>query len=397
MLLSRQPGQAELRIRRLITFALGIGIVSNLVTDFAVYRGQFHQYGAWWAFPTIAGQVLAAAVLLSLPWFSRGRALQVAGLAFAVFGLLTVVLIVPAAGIGGLPDAAGAAWPLRVLTSYALAAMLTVTARFGWVYLATLTVAGFFARLLSSESANPRLALEDSVVNTTVTVLLAILVLAVVRAARELDRSAEEAIEAVRRDSAAEAKAIERRRIELLAHDEILHVLRVVGMGVRSATVTPARLASATMERLEALESETGFEPDDAPLAADEFLRRLRGLVTAIAPLASFEAADLGDLVLPADAATALLDASGESLRNSMVHAGDQDDSVGRTVRLEFSDGILTISIADDGRGFRPGDVPSRRLGVARSIVARMREVPGGRASIDSTPGKGTRVDLRWG
>jgi len=206
----------------------------------------------------------------------------------------------------------------------------------------------------------------------------------------------------VRRDSAAEAKAIERRRVELLAHDEILHVLRVVGSGVRSTSVTPARLAASTIERFDSLDSATGSEPDrsdpdDADLPADEFLRRLRGLVTAIAPLATFDAEDLGDLAVPAVVATALLDSSGETLRNSMVHAGDKDAVVARTVRVEFADGILTVSIADDGRGFRPREVPARRLGVARSIVARMRAVPGGRASIDSAPGKGTRVDLSWG
>ena len=397
VLLSAEPGHAELRVRRLMAFVVGVSLTSNLLTDFGVYRAQFAEYGQWWSVPAVTGQVIGAVALLVVPWFSRGPALRVVCLAFGAFGLVTIALIVPAVGAGSLPDAAGAAWPLRVQSSYAMPVMLAISARVGWGYVGVLAVLSFLARFLTPVTTSLRQALEDAVVNTTTTVFLAILMLLFVRTGRELDRSARLAIEAVRRDSAAEAKAIERRRVELLAHDEILHVLRVVGMGVRSQAVTPASLATRTLERLEALDSDVDPAVDEeGDLAAEEFLRRLRGLVTAVAPLATFEADGLEGMVVPAPAATALLDASGEALRNSMAHAGDQEDAVARSVNVRRDDGILIVSIADDGRGFRTREVPARRLGVARSIVARMQAVPGGGATIDSSPGAGTRVDLSW-
>jgi two-component sensor histidine kinase len=396
VLLSVRPGPAELRVRRLLGFAVGISLTANLVTDFVAYRAQFGNFAPWWSYPSIAGQVLGAAALLIVPWLSRGRALSVVAVAFATFGLVSVSLIVPAAGVGGLPDAAGAAWPLRVLSSYAMPVMFAVTPRFGWGYLGLLAISAFFARLLTPATMNPKQALEDSVVNTTVTVLLTIFFMLLVRAGRQLDHAADAAIAAVRRDSAAEATAIERRRVELLAHDEILHVLRVVAMGVRSPLVSPAGLARASLDRLATLESDDDSGHGESDLEGTEFLNRLRGLVTAIAPLATFDAEDLGGRVVPAPVAIALLDATGETLRNSMLHAGDDDLAVARSVRVRRAGGILTVSIVDDGRGFRPREVPARRLGVARSIVARMQAVPGGGATVDSSPGAGTRVELTW-
>jgi hypothetical protein len=406
--LTAHPGHAELRVRRLLAFVIGVSVASNLITDLPVYRSQFAEYATWWSYPAVAGQILGAATLLLVPWFSRGPVLRLVCFAYGVVGLVAIALLVPAAGVGGLPDAEGAAWSLRVQSTYAMPVVLALTARYAWGYIAVMAVASGVARTLTPETQNLRQTLEDTIVNTTTTVLLSILVLLLVRIGRELDVAADSAIAAVRRDSAAEARAIERRRVELLAHDEILHTLRVVGMGVRSPTTTPASLAATSLERLGALdggrasELNPNLDPDLTPdldaadLPADEFLRRLRAVVTAIAPLAAFEADDLGDLFVPADAATALLDASGEALRNSIAHASEGEDHVARTVRVRCEDGTLTVSIADDGRGFRPREVPARRLGVARSIVARMQAVPGGGASVDSAPGSGTRVALTW-
>lgn len=52
--------------------------------------------------------------------------------------------------------------------------------------------------------------------------------------------------------------------------------------------------------------------------------------------------------------------------------------------------------MADDGKGFRVGEVPAQRLGVARSIESRMRAIAGGEAVVHSTPGEGTRIELSW-
>jgi signal transduction histidine kinase len=54
----------------------------------------------------------------------------------------------------------------------------------------------------------------------------------------------------------------------------------------------------------------------------------------------------------------------------------------------------VTVAIVDQGKGFDPA-ATEPGYGIRHSIIGRMREV-GGDATLDSHPGQGTRVDLRW-
>jgi signal transduction histidine kinase len=54
------------------------------------------------------------------------------------------------------------------------------------------------------------------------------------------------------------------------------------------------------------------------------------------------------------------------------------------------------VEVLDDGIGFDPAAVPETRLGIAVSMVARMRAIPGGNAMVVSAPGVGTRVAISW-
>jgi signal transduction histidine kinase len=94
---------------------------------------------------------------------------------------------------------------------------------------------------------------------------------------------------------------------------------------------------------------------------------------------------------VPVDPAAALIEASAEAMRNSIQHAGDAR----RSVSLRIESGSVTISVRDDGRGFTLRRVAPDRLGVRVSIIDRMRAV-GGRAVVDSAPGRGTEVRLCW-
>ncbi len=51
--------------------------------------------------------------------------------------------------------------------------------------------------------------------------------------------------------------------------------------------------------------------------------------------------------------------------------------------------------VHDEGRGFDPAAVPADRLGLSRSVQARLAEV-GGRVRLVTAPGRGTRVMLTW-
>jgi signal transduction histidine kinase len=81
-----------------------------------------------------------------------------------------------------------------------------------------------------------------------------------------------------------------------------------------------------------------------------------------------------------------------EALSNMRKHAGAAH---GRIV-LIAEDGILEVSVSDDGRGFDPGATTAR--GWPRFGLQTMREralAVGGRLEISSSPGQGTTVRVR--
>ena len=91
------------------------------------------------------------------------------------------------------------------------------------------------------------------------------------------------------------------------------------------------------------------------------------------------------------------LDEPGRALvaatREAMVNAAKFGGGSPVAVYAEASDEGAQVFVRDRGPGFDPHSVPSDRRGVRESIVGRM-ERHGGRASIHSSPGAGTEVEL---
>jgi signal transduction histidine kinase len=98
-------------------------------------------------------------------------------------------------------------------------------------------------------------------------------------------------------------------------------------------------------------------------------------------------------LPVPADEraglAAAVL-AAREAMVNAAVHAGVAD----LDVFAEVDGPDVVIYVRDRGRGFDLSAIPEDRHGVRGSIIGRMRRA-GGRADVQSTPGRGTEVQLR--
>jgi signal transduction histidine kinase len=87
--------------------------------------------------------------------------------------------------------------------------------------------------------------------------------------------------------------------------------------------------------------------------------------------------------------ASALVAAVREALVNASKFAGPDPIAL----YAEVEDGRAEVFVRDRGPGFEPEAVPADRRGVRDSIVARM-ERHGGRATVHSTPGHGTEVEL---
>jgi signal transduction histidine kinase len=64
------------------------------------------------------------------------------------------------------------------------------------------------------------------------------------------------------------------------------------------------------------------------------------------------------------------------------------------SVYVEVEDDVVTVYVRDQGRGFDVAAVSADRRGIAESIRARMARF-GGTATISSSVGEGTEVQLR--
>lgn len=96
---------------------------------------------------------------------------------------------------------------------------------------------------------------------------------------------------------------------------------------------------------------------------------------------------------VPPEVAAAFADAAREALNNVRRHAGTGHAYLTATGDTDGRGGAV-VTVVDRGPGFDPERyVPG--LGLRGSVRERMDEV-GGLATIDTAPGEGVRVELRW-
>lgn len=221
----------------------------------------------------------------------------------------------------------------------------------------------------------------------------AILILAVLlrRAAGNVDTAQTGAVARYASAVREHATEVERTQVDSILHDGVLTALLSAGraltpeeraLAVAMARASMSRLASAAHSPM------TGV----GTVTLREVRERLEQGLVHLDPDAFISAADLaGDLELPADIGQSLGDAALQALVNSRQHAGE---GVLRQVAVRSRGGVAEIVVRDDGHGFDTS-VRSERLGVRVSILERVAAV-GGRAHVESSPGAGTTVTLRW-
>lgn len=90
------------------------------------------------------------------------------------------------------------------------------------------------------------------------------------------------------------------------------------------------------------------------------------------------------------DSLSQLVLAAREAMTNAAKHSGAAEVSV----YAEADDASASVFVRDRGDGFDPAGVAADRRGIADSIDARMQRA-GGSATIVSSPGNGTEIELR--
>jgi signal transduction histidine kinase len=188
-----------------------------------------------------------------------------------------------------------------------------------------------------------------------------------------------------------EAASRERERLARDIHDSVLQVLAMVQRRGAEAGGEAAELGRLAGQQEAALRSLVGGgQAASGPEDVD-----LRALVLPIGSDQVTVSAPAQAVRLEKTAASELTSAIRAAVDNVRRHCGDQARA---WVLVEDEPGLVTVTIRDDGPGFRDGRLAEAaaagRLGVSHSICGRLRDL-GGSATIRSVPGEGTEVELR--
>ncbi|UYP19757.1 ATP-binding protein [Rhodococcus sp. Z13] len=191
--------------------------------------------------------------------------------------------------------------------------------------------------------------------------------------------------------AAAEARNAERERFDALVHDRVMSTLLAAAR--RAPQDSLVQQARRAVDEIDELRAGTDIR---TRIDAGTVLARLRSAATEVDEDIAFTVRvdpDCDGTPFPPEPVSVTAAAVAEAVRNSLRHAGS---NATRTVDVDIAPRRIAVQVVDDGKGFDPDAVDPHRLGLEVSIRGRMRQLDGGRAVVESTPGAGTRVMLSW-
>jgi signal transduction histidine kinase len=189
-----------------------------------------------------------------------------------------------------------------------------------------------------------------------------------------------------------EAAVAERERIARGIHDSVLQVLALVSSRGQTLGGEAAELGNLAAEQEAALRALVASPVNGGPLGGK---LDLRALLDPLGDAKVTVSCPAEPVMLDEAAARAVCGTTAEALGNVAHHAGPEASA---WVLVEDDGLAIAVTVRDDGVGFPRGRLAEAaeagRLGVAQSIVGRLRDV-GGTAVVTSAPGQGTEVELR--
>jgi signal transduction histidine kinase len=386
---ARRAGQGAAldQVTRTMALALGVGTVVFVVLSVGSFAAQYSSFSPIWSWGVLLTTFIPPLVAAIFSGTLRTRVIRNLLSVAACSYLAGLLLLVPAitTADGKIPPEVASPWILGVSAVGTCAAAVAWRPAFAWAYLAACVVTLGVDRVLASRENLLEIAIQDAAYTMLFDAIFAALAMATARAGRLLDIAADRAFTETRSAAATEAASRERSRIDSLVHDSVLVALLASARGAPRA----AREARVALERLDEADQPSASHT----VSSQAWLWRVQAITTDLAPTARFshESGDAA-LSLPAPVADALVEATAEAIRNSVQHAGPAS----RAVHVTVSESEVEVTVIDDGIGFDAAKVSGARLGVAVSILDRMRALPGGRAAIVSRPGVGTRVAVGW-
>jgi signal transduction histidine kinase len=204
------------------------------------------------------------------------------------------------------------------------------------------------------------------------------------------------------------AAAIERARVARELHDGVvqsLHGLAFRLYALRTSEGVDGRQGEELLELQELVQSETAvlrtliqqLKPlDFDPRHLVEFLTGLIDRFRDDTGIASKFVCDAGDIVLPPATCREIAGIVQEALANVLKHSGAENV----LVRLGSHQGEWLLIIEDDGRGFefsgRLSQLKLEKMRRGPSVIRERVRAIGGDLTIDSKPGQGARLEIRF-
>lgn len=358
--------------------------------------------GAGVGVPGVLGTVYMAVLLgvlaiVILLWFNP-RAQRIANIVFAIVYLLGVAFwSVATNGTGASNADEPWTWYLCAIAcasaSHAFRPALAVT-----YILVTPAVYGITGVIDSSgRIVRGEIALQNALYGSMIGLVIFALLMTFRYAAQRVDEARVAAF--ARYDDAVRQHALEIERIEVdaLVHDTVLASLQAADRARRPEEAALAVLmASDAIKRLATLDEPMVETAETASLLS--VVSGLERYATALDTPFEITLAHGTDLEIPYPVAQNLYLAATQAMANSAQHAGGADATapVNRTVTVTVceADGV-SIDVRDDGVGFDRQSIEPNRLGLRVSIIERVVAV-GGTVELDSTPGHGTAISIRW-
>jgi len=384
--------EARYRMQRILFFAAGIGAIvfsALLATGGGGIVIQMGQLSPVYAWGSLAVVILLPASFVALAYVVPLGVIYALAATASIGFVVAELFWVPSMTVDALANDA-APW-LQGVT--ALAATITAIRWQGsWVWTYAFATGPIVA-------VNQILARPDSTLDAILaglggmlfSLILMGVAIAVVGAADRQDRVAAQARSQASLEAARRTRDSEQTRINAIVHDDVMSALLTAGR----QDLAPG-LADQAWHALGAINSITQEDAERAPYSPEEFTAVLRATVNDIVSGVDFSYSIENPELIPPAVVAATTEALAEAMRNSAHHAATAPDPVARDVHIEVTEAGLKVRAHDLGRGFSQRSVEPRRLGIRVSIIDRMGSVTGGGASVDSSPGAGTTVELTW-
>ena len=205
-----------------------------------------------------------------------------------------------------------------------------------------------------------------------------------------VDKANSDAIKSALTQAKTDAVERERQRLDALVHDQVLHTLILASRADSKAAQEDA--AKSARNAITALLEAKDLDTTQSEVSSLGLFKALESAASKLDGRVQTHSTGASAAKLNSEAAQALTEASLQAIDNAIQHSRSKEI---RLTLEALKNGGLKFTVADDGTGFRADRVSRNRIGISTSIMARVESV-GGKVEINSAPGKGTRVVMRW-